>query len=167
MIPFHSETQRAMENLQKFWAKGDVTFFKQSVILERSMKAFENEKNFSALNERIRGFLRYSETGMENYYSKWNLIWQKQHKKIVLTIFITAIKVSKIRTFFMTNIFNDKQIKASASEILELISIRMTPHLNILCGILNYSSIQDQNLWDVWSAYIYSNQQLKRFLHYK
>lgn len=46
MIPFHSETQRAVENLQKFWAKGDVTFFKQSVILERSMKAFENEKTF-------------------------------------------------------------------------------------------------------------------------
>ena len=46
----------------------------------------------------------------------------------------------------MTNIFNDKQIKASTSEILKHISIRMTPHLNILCGILNYSSVQDQKL---------------------
>lgn len=46
----------------------------------------------------------------------------------------------------MTNIFNDKQIKASASEILKHVSIRMTPHRNILCGILNYSGVQDQKL---------------------
>lgn len=49
----------------------------------------------------------------------------------------------------MTNIFNDKQRKASASEIFKCVSIRMTPHLNILCGILDYSSVRDQNVWDV------------------
>ena len=72
-------------------------------------------------------------------------LFDKNSKKIVFTRSVTGIQVSKITTFFMTNIFN-KQIKASASEILKHVSIRMTPHLNILCGMLNYSSVQDQKL---------------------
>ena len=163
MTPFHSKTQKATESLQKFWAKGDTIFY--SAILERSVKGFEREKVFSA-HERIGGVLIYHKTRVENYYSKWNLIWQKQPKKIVLTRFVTAIKVSKTRTSFMTSIFNDEQTKASALGLLERISVKMTPHLTVLCGMPHYRSVHDQTLQDVWSAYIYSNQQLRRVLRY-
>ena len=120
-------------------------FFKYSVILERSVKGFKNENFFSTKWKNQRDLEKHG-IRMEQYYSRWNLIWQKQCKKIVFTRSVTGIKVSKITTFFMTNIFNDKQIKASASEILKHVSIRMTPHRNILCGILNYSGVQDQKL---------------------
>ena len=148
MIPFHFKTQRAMESHQKLMSHQrwwDFFFFKYSVILERSVKGFKNENFFSTKWKNQRDLEKHG-IRMEQYYSRWNLIWQKQCKKIVFTRSVTGIKVSKITTFFMTNIFNDKQIKASASEILKHVSIRMTPHRNILCGILNYSGVQDQKL---------------------
>lgn len=53
----------------------------------------------------------------------------------------------------MTNIFNGKQRKASAShQTFKRVSVRMAPHLNSLCGILDYGSVQDQNLWDAEPA---------------
>lgn len=116
MIPFHSKTPRAMENLQKFWAEGDVIFFLIECYIRKICESFWKWKSFQhSMKELEASWDIYYKTRMANYYPKWNLIGQRQHKKTVLTIFIAAINASKMRTFFMrTNIFNDKQIKAAA-----------------------------------------------------
>lgn len=91
-------------------------FFLLSDCIRKICESFENENIFSTewKNQRYLE-ISWEQDGALLLQVKSDLT--KQQKKTLLTRFATTIKVFKIRTFFMTNIFNDRQIKRSASEM--------------------------------------------------